>query len=628
MAEQNLAFSKIVSTPTPTAWSQAYSAGRLFAAFSLESKEEPTQGDNLSTLGKELISTFESEFFTLENKDLESIKSAIETTASRLSEEIKLSLIVCFFSEEILYLFALGGGKAVLKRAEKIGTVLEGDDGGVVKSSSGYVEDGDLIVLQTKQFLKVITPSVLTQSLDNNNPEEAAEELSPMVHERAEGGAAAIILVYNKEHFKEVSTVPQQTLNTTQEKEEGEKDEEAAADTEPIEDVDEELQPGDEQELKDTLPTPLSQPSPTTGFEKTSQADTSAFATERSRRKLPERISLGFLSGFLNWFRRLSGRRKITVIIAILLAVLIVVVSALALGSRGDGLRADFDEIYASAQTKYEEGQNLKDLNPQLAQDSFREALRILEANTDTFSQGSDQDRQIEELLERVRAEVTGDGGSVTASEVSASESKILSLAIENSKASYFTQNDDFVYFLNSAGVTRVDKGNDQEEELFDASWEAEGGIGLFGSNVYVLDKEDGILKFVPTDDGYSETDYFTGDPPDLSGAVDMTIDGSIYVLYGNGTINKYTRGAEDDFEVTGLPNNLSSPTRIFTNEGFDNIYILDRGNSRVVVIDKEGGFVNSYSADVIKNAREFDIDEESGRIFVLSGGKVYQIDI
>src|SRR3990167_5697031 len=135
MAGTNLAFSKIVATPTPEAWSQAYSAGSLFAAIALQTETGPQlEKENLNTLGKDLISTLESEFFTLENKDLDSIKQAIHTTVSRLSNRVKLSFVMCFLSENVLYLFASGGGKAVLKRAEKIGTVLEADLDNSIKS--------------------------------------------------------------------------------------------------------------------------------------------------------------------------------------------------------------------------------------------------------------------------------------------------------------------------------------------------------------------------------------------------------------------------------------------------------------------------------------------------------------
>ena len=98
--------------------------------------------------------------------------------------------------------------------------------------------------------------------------------------------------------------------------------------------------------------------------------------------------------------------------------------------------------------------------------------------------------------------------------------------------------------------------------------------------------------------------------------------------MKSSGTITKFLRGEEDSFEIKGLSKPLSSPTRIFTNDDTDNLYILDNGNSRIVILDKNGEFVNSFTADVIKGAKEIDVDEAGGKVFILSGGKIYQIDI
>jgi hypothetical protein len=92
--------------------------------------------------------------------------------------------------------------------------------------------------------------------------------------------------------------------------------------------------------------------------------------------------------------------------------------------------------------------------------------------------------------------------------------------------------------------------------------------------------------------------------------------------------VNKYTRGTKDDFSFSGLDKDLSSPTRIFTGEDFDNLYILDNGNSRVIVVDKDGKFVKSYSANIIKSAKDIDVSETDKRILLLSGGKIFKIDI
>jgi hypothetical protein len=61
----------------------------------------------------------------------------------------------------------------------------------------------------------------------------------------------------------------------------------------------------------------------------------------------------------------------------------------------------------------------------------------------------------------------------------------------------YATQNEDFIYLLDAKGASSIDKGNETKKTLFKKSWETDGGIGVFGSNLYVLDKAAGISKFV-----------------------------------------------------------------------------------------------------------------------------------
>ena len=225
-----------MATPTPTAWSQAYSAGRLFAAFSLETNAIPQEGEeHLTSIGKDLISTLESEFFTLEKKDLESIKQALTTTVGRVREGITLSMVLCFLSENVLYLFTSGGGKAILKRGEKIGTVLEADESQNIKSASGYVQEEDIIILQTKSFQKVIPPSTLASSLDNNTPDNIAENLAPHLHEKSEGAASAVILLYKEGNAQGIAVTPAQVS-------EDENAETSSSEPIPVEDVDEEAQ--------------------------------------------------------------------------------------------------------------------------------------------------------------------------------------------------------------------------------------------------------------------------------------------------------------------------------------------------------------------------------------------------
>lgn len=652
MAGTNLVFSKVVATPTPTAWSQAYSAGSLFAALSLETKPTDAPGQNLSNLGKDLISTLESEFFTLETKDLESIKGAITTTFSRVNESVISSFVICYLNENILYLYACGLGKAVLKRGDKIGTVLEGEDSSSIKSASGYVQAKDLIILQTKQFQRIISPSILASSLDKNVPAEITEEIAPHIHEKTEGGASAIVLSYNDSVVtpEEAATIAAAQAAVSESEEVSQSEEAVNQDSseslENAPEVDENELPeqniqqpieniNQNEEISEiTNPTPqapfsdrpIENPAPKNlGLENNYSSDYLTPQPQAKKRKFSLKFGMG-------GFKNLSRSRKIILLIGLLLVIIIFVASIFTVvNKKNSNNQVLFEGIYNEAKTKFEEGQSLQDLNASLAQENFAQAKAILEKNKDTFPEGSEEDQQIEALLAQVNSltsggssETSGSGSSAT--EVDKSESKILSYQIDNPNGTYFTQNEDFVYFLDSKGVNKIDKGNDKKEVIIEKDWDEEGGIGAFGSNIYVLDKTENIFKFVPSGSDFTKSNYITGSP-DLDGSAAMGIDGSIYVLNTNGTIDKYIKGAKDDFSITGLEKPMSNPTRIVTTEDGNSIYVLDKGNSRIVVLDKEGKFTKAYSADIIKSAQDIDPQEPNNAIFVLSNDKIYKIN-
>jgi len=158
---------------------------------------------------------------------------------------------------------------------------------------------------------------------------------------------------------------------------------------------------------------------------------------------------------------------------------------------------------------------------------------------------------------------------------------------------------------------------------------------GFYG-NLYVLDAQlNQILKYLPTT---AEGGY--GNPPvhyidedvevDLTGVVDMGIDGNIYVLFANGKISKFLNGAPVPFEVTGLQVPLSNPSAMFTNADQDTqyLYVADRGNKRVVQLTKDGRFQRQFKVDTDTNAfddlRSLWVDELEQKMYILGGNSVF----
>ena len=627
MAESNLSFAKIVSNPTQSSWSQAYSAGKLFAVISLntdvaegESKEEA-----LSEIGKEILSTLEQEFFTLEVKDLDSIKQAISITIQKIPPEFRPSLVIIYIAGSVLYIFIYGKGKVTLKRGSKIGDVLEGDTEGSIKSASGFLQNEDVIILQTDQFSGIIPRATLVSSFDHQPPSEIAEMLAPHIHEREEGGASALIL-----EFSENGVIPQAA------EEQAEGAEETPLEIGGSEDL---AQPKEDLEPSTAPEESLEQKSPTQPAIENLEniGDASSFFKETEPLTAPRTSifkNLNNIFSKLKLPRTLFDRSKrIYLVIAL---IILLVLGAGIIFTRISGSNKTnqelFAKVYAEAKNKYDEGVNLSDLNRSLAIKSFESSKKIINENLSKFPKNSTQEKELSALLVRVNEEISGSPGtSVSPKEIKASESPFLEAEINNSKATYFAQNDSNIYFLDSTGVIKIAKSDSSKQTIIKKGdiWATPGGLSVFLTNLYVLDKDEGqIIKFVPASgSAYTNSNYLT-DASSFSKVNSIAIDGAIYVLFVDGKIDKFLKGTKQSFNVTGLNKPLSNPTRIYTDADSDSIYILDKGGSRVVVLNKEGNFTTDYSASLLKNALDFEVLEKDKKINFLADKKVYQIEI
>lgn len=605
MTETNLNFAKIVANPTSTGWSQVYGAGKLFAAISLETEAEKEEKDYLNFLGKEILNTLEQEFFTLEIKNLESIRKAVLATTEKIPDDVTLSFVIGVVVNNVLYVYILGNGIADIKRANNIGTLLEvkEQNNRSLKEASGYLQDLDTLILQTNKFSDVISHSTLSEFLDKPI-EEAAENLAPLIHEKENPAAACIIV-----HFKEpVASIA--------------KEEEIAEE-------------GTQKSSGENL-TPI---------------ETEADLTRENEKSnvyfaQPQNDKQGLLpKPFLNLFSvfkkisiskmpNLSHSKKLILLIVVIIVLIFVFSIFFALKKQqADKIQNQFNSIYPQAEKKYEEGQSLVDLNQSLANDSFKQAKDILESGKSDFPKDSSEEKQISALLSKVNEALLSAAKSTaaTAQPVANSESFYLSSQVKNS-ASYFTKDDKNVYLIDSKTISQIANGSSTSKTLVknNNDWKTVGGLATYNTNMYVLDKDTNqILKFINNGTDYSKADYFPASvTPDFTKAVAITIDNNIYVLYTDGGVAKYFKGNSVDFSLKGLDKPLSNPTRIYSNPDFDNIYILDNGNSRIVVFDKTGSFKAQYNSAVIKNAKDFEVLETDKKIYILSDGKIYKINL
>lgn len=137
------------------------------------------------------------------------------------------------------------------------------------------------------------------------------------------------------------------------------------------------------------------------------------------------------------------------------------------------------------------------------------------------------------------------------------------------------------------------------------------------------------IWKYLAVDSGLSaKRSYLKGETYDLSEAVSMAIDGAVWVLFKDGTIVKYIQGQKEAFIVAGLDQPFEEPVKIFSSPETENIYVLDKKSTRVVVINKNGEYHSQYIWPGMAGVKDLAASEELKKIYLLTGEKIFTIEI
>ncbi len=153
-------------------------------------------------------------------------------------------------------------------------------------------------------------------------------------------------------------------------------------------------------------------------------------------------------------------------------------------------------------------------------------------------------------------------------------------------------------------------------------------GIGLkvypTNNRVYLIDKsKNQVVSFAVTDKEIGKPSVSIKDASELATASDLAIDGNIYIAAG-GTILKYNSGAKQDF--TPKVTSISGNSKLYTQVDYKNLYVLDIGNKRIIILDKNGGLVKSLTSDQFNDMKDFYVDEKTSTIYILNNTNLLQV--
>lgn len=582
--------------------------------------------DDAFTKGRATLSEIEDFYFEAEGEASEKLNATFSEFEKKLSEECEFSLGLAVISGKVLYLIGRGAIEVYLKREGKLSPLLSvGTSSQII---SGFLSEGDKLLLTTKSLVSFLGPD-LGKAMDlpvDGFEEEVDSKIG--ASDLDNQGLAALAVEIEAEiplQNPEISPLP-------------------ATEEEKIEEV-------GHQEFGEDLP---------------------------KKTRINLKNSLGSV---LSLFRRLgsyfpkSGRGRL--ILAVILIIIIVAgVGYKYKSGRDRAKQMQFNQLFQQAKDDFNAAKGIASLNPAEAKTKLDSAkgqvdkalsLKPKDQEAINFKKQIEQDSAsilqqssvsdfplfldmdlVKKNFRATRMSLSGnkllllDSGvrTLVTIDLTKKSNQILAGSDQLGDAQQASINGGLAFiYSGDKGILKVDTANQKITTVSkkDNDWGKIVDLYGFAGNVYVLDtgKKEAtsggqIWKYLPTPDGYSaKRNYLnSGVKADFTGALRMQIESSIYVLKSGGEILRFTRGDKDNFSLGGLDKGVKDPKSLFVSSDTDNLYLLDSGNSRLLILTKTGAYKGQIGGAKFATATDLVVDEKNKKVYLLEGSKIYSVDL
>lgn len=150
---------------------------------------------------------------------------------------------------------------------------------------------------------------------------------------------------------------------------------------------------------------------------------------------------------------------------------------------------------------------------------------------------------------------------------------------------------------------------------------------------LYILSPENNqIYKYERLNNRYSAPVGYNVNG-NLKGAIDMAIDGSVYVLKEGGAIIKLFRGETQSFNVRKAPENVLKDTTKIIKVADRNFYLLDPSHARIIVLSDggvggESSYLKQYVLEGTGELKDLYVDPDEAHLYLLDEKHVYVVDL
>ncbi len=151
-------------------------------------------------------------------------------------------------------------------------------------------------------------------------------------------------------------------------------------------------------------------------------------------------------------------------------------------------------------------------------------------------------------------------------------------------------------------------------------------GLVFYGSpaKAYTVDNQSNQILVSTVSNSNGPSNYLK-QSVDLSGVQDLAIDGSVYILYPD-KIRKFVSGNERAFTNPNLK--YSAKSKIYANNAWRYVYVMDPEAKRVTVLDKNGNIKTQYTSERFTDMKDMVVDEASKTTYILNGSNLVSFQL
>ncbi len=151
----------------------------------------------------------------------------------------------------------------------------------------------------------------------------------------------------------------------------------------------------------------------------------------------------------------------------------------------------------------------------------------------------------------------------------------------------------------------------------------------IYAGKLYVLDDSaDEIYRFPKLGNSFgSPTSWIKNGKEYLEDARAIAIDGGIYILTKDKLFRFFSGSFEKEIPLFINPT-LENPKQIWTESESNLLYFLDPPTKRMVSTTKEGKINKQWTSSQWNDLQNFIVDEKGGKIYLLNGLDVYEINL